>query len=207
MSHAAVGTQPTGAQAGLAFVGHLLQEHSIFKQYFNELIPAALSSGNWAELKKLQDDLVISLSHHTSIEETELQTFFPKDLYAEVLKQDTEEKAAVEAFRMIVPSQENLSKFTEAFNNMRRVVLTHAQWEEEVAWPRVARELPSETKEKIRGDIEKRHNVPLPTRPHPIMGTNAALPSKIMHPVAGVVDKALDAIEGRGASGSAAGRT
>jgi hypothetical protein len=202
-----VGTQPTGVQAGLLFLDDLLKDHQLFKSYFNEIIPGALKAGNWNELKSMQDDLVIRLSNHTSIEETEVQTYFPKDLYAEVQKQDTEEKLAVDAFNSVVCKQENLRAFTEAFNKMSATVQKHAEWEENIAWPRLAAEIDPATKERIRLGIQnKRTSIfPLPTRPHPLAGTNMSLPSKIMHPIAGAVDKVVDMVEGRGLSGSGAG--
>jgi hypothetical protein len=71
-------------------VSLLLEDHVLFKTFLNDRIPALLTAaaaGNVEELKILRDDLTTRLSQHTSLEEQTIQEFYPKEIYADILKQ------------------------------------------------------------------------------------------------------------------------
>jgi hypothetical protein len=98
----------------------------------------------------------------------------------------------------------DIVKFTELFNKMKSVLLTHIDYEENVSFPALRRGLTAEQSSKLFDKmVAMQKSGMLPTRPHPIAGPSASLPAKIMHPGAAVVDKIADAITGRDASAEA----
>lgn len=197
---AGLGQQPI--QPG-DFLAVILEEHRFFTEFLNKKLPSALSSGDVAQLTLLRDELTGRLSQHTSIEERTFQAAYSKELSAEVLKQDGEEKRAVDAFMRADPAK--LDTFTATFSELQRLVLTHIQWEETVGFPWLRANLSAEQQAKFGRDIAAlRASGVLPTHPHPMVGPSSSAAAKIMHPIAGVVDKAVDAVTGRHV-GSAAG--
>lgn len=109
------GTQPL--QAGMQWLNLILEDHKLFRTFINDRIPALLSSGDSAGLKAARDELSARLSSHTSAEERTYQSSAPADLYAEVLRQDAQEKAVVDRFMSV--DYTDSRAFTTVFSELQ----------------------------------------------------------------------------------------
>jgi hypothetical protein len=194
------GAQP--AQPG-DFLASILEDHALFKDYIITRIPGLMAAGDVPGLKAARDELTARLSAHTSIEERTIQAYYAADLAAEVLKEDVEEKRVVDRFMRAAP--EDMRAFGDSFAALQRVVLNHMVWEESVGFPSLRANLPAELQAKLAKEMaELRAGGTLPTRPHPL-GPSAGLGAKIVHPAAGLIDRAVDAVTGRHVGSAASG--
>lgn len=109
------GTQPL--QAGFQWLKLILDDHKLFRTFINDRIPGLLASGDKDGLKAARDELSARLSAHTSAEERTYQSSAPAELYAEVLRQDAQEKAVVDRF--MSADYSDIKAFTAVYSELQ----------------------------------------------------------------------------------------
>lgn len=111
------GTQPLQAGSKCQWLNLILEDHKLFRTFINDRIPALLSAGDKAGLKAARDELSARLSAHTSAEERTYQSSAPAELYAEVLRQDAQEKAVVDRFMSV--DYNDIKAFAASFSELQ----------------------------------------------------------------------------------------
>lgn len=106
-----------------------------------------------------------------------------------------EEHEAKEALRELEKMDVDSTEFTTKFAELRTDVLAHAEAEENDEFAKLQAQLDASQLERMRNAV-KLAEAMAPTRPHP--GVESAVANMIAGPFAAMLDRARDAIGGKG---------
>lgn len=166
-------------------------------------LEASVPTGEKAleERRKLVDQLIIEESRHEAGEE---QYFWPtvseklpngETLAARALGQEQEAKEVLDKLDGMDPQE---AEFEQLVSKFIKAAREHVAYEEEQVWPALESKLSGEEREELGRKFDQAKKLG-PTRPHPNTPPNPAV-LKTAGMVAGVMDKARDAVSDRGQS-------
>jgi hemerythrin-like domain-containing protein len=174
----------------------LTLDHEEVKAILAELVAAPPDKPQ--ETKDLAERLVIEESKHEAVEEMHfwpaVQERVPggEELTKQALKQEDEGKEVLEKLRKATPGDGEFAKLVAAFSQAGH---EHIAFEEEQVWPKLRAVLTPEEANEMGAKLqEAKENAP--TRPHPNAPSSPGA-QKAAGPVAGLLDKARDALGNR----------
>lgn len=186
MAHAAV-TSPTDV------VDFLSGQHEQIKSLFAKTLSA---SGDARETAFV--DLRRLLAVHETVEEEIVHPRAKRKIAdgAAVVEQRLEEEHEAKAvLQKLEKLDVDSAEFTRMLTELRDAVLNHAEHEEKDEFTRLGQELSSEELESM-GRAAKLAEAIAPTRPH--AGVESQLANLVAGPFAAMLDRARDAIVGKG---------
>jgi hemerythrin superfamily protein len=175
-------------------VAFLKDQHEQIKAMFQQVMDAAGEEREKAflELRRL-------LAVHETAEE-EIVHPLAREAMAErgpavVEERLEEERRAKEVLRDLEDMDVDSAEFAAQFNELRTAVLAHAEAEEQQEFAAMARALDDAQLLRMRRAVEFAEKT-APTRPHP--GVESAVGNMLVGPFAMMIDRARDAISGKG---------
>ncbi|WP_165988667.1 hemerythrin domain-containing protein [Streptomyces sp. YIM 98790] len=181
-------------------VDELTSDHREVEDLFGRI--ESLPSGD-ERRKELADKITIELVRHSVAEEEYLYPATREHISPDgdrIADKEIEDHATVER---LLKELEGLNAgdpdFDRLITRVMGEVREHVQDEETNLFPRLARSCPPEMMQEL-GDKVRRAKSMAPTRPHP-SAPDTPPANKLLAPGAGLVDRARDALTGRGKHG------
>jgi hemerythrin superfamily protein len=164
-----------------------------------ESMLARLESGQGSDRGQLAEQLIMEESKHEAAEE---MYFWPSvrervergdELADTAINQENEAKGVLDSLRR---AEAGSSEFEELLTTFSKAGREHIAFEEEQVWPLLRQALSREEADNLGANIAKAKEMG-PTRPHP-HGPDGAAGLKTVGTATAMVDKARDAVTGRG---------
>lgn len=175
----------------------LSDEHREVEQMFGRL--ESLAGGTSEDAENVARDVVVSLVKHSVAEEIYLYPLVRERLSGgnEVADQEvSEHEQAEQTMQRLEALQPSDEDFWPAVHELMREIRQHVHEEETELFPRLRNECGEQELRELATKVQQAEMV-APTRPHPSSpseGTSLAA----LAPGAGLVDRARDALSGRG---------
>lgn len=176
----------------------LTTDHREVDELFEQI--RAVPSGD-AERKKLVDQATIELVRHSVAEEMYLYPAVREhvpDGAALADKELTDHNEVEQMLKDLEQREADAPDFDELLGKLMSDVTEHVRDEEERLFPQLRAACPQEKLDEL-GDKVRKAKKTAPTRPHPSSPSTPPA-NKLLDPGAGLVDRARDALSGRGKS-------
>jgi hemerythrin superfamily protein len=176
---------------------------SMFGQLEAESATATLGDDQLQARKQLVNRVTQELMRHAAAEEEYLYPLMRKVLPTGAEQVDHELAEHGEAEKLMNQLDKESAGTVEFEDNLRQlmsVIRDHIQDEEGRSFPDLRARLSEQDLQQLGEKLASAKKV-APTRPHPAAPDTPPL-NKVMNPVAGIVDRARDAVTGRGESES-----
>ncbi len=187
---------------------YLKQEHRQFEQLFDQY----LNSNDWESKFRTVDQMISIISGHASMEERYVHPLYRKkignkegDFIADRCNLDDQINKELLQFLMdskpeISIKSNSLDIYDATVKKFMSVEKDHITWEDDVFFPKLKLLCTPEELNDLYNSLMSSLSTN-PTHPHPLAPNKPSTGAKILHPLAGIVDRAVDSISDKFSSG------
>ncbi|MGW4160978.1 hemerythrin domain-containing protein [Streptomyces sp. NPDC004788] len=179
-------------------IDELMADHREVEEMFSRM---ETMTGAGQELRDLIDEITIELVRHSVAEEQYLYPAVRKHVEGggPMADKEIEDHSRVEKMlKRLEKMDTDDAQLNPLLRQLMQEVSAHVQDEESNLFPMLKRACTAEQLDDL-GDKIRRAKAMAPTRPHPA-SPSSPMPSKLLAPGAGLVDRARDFVTGRGKS-------